>query len=286
MKTQSAGLEELESQKLCQEVLDLINIVAQLRDSKHGCPWDIEQSHLSLIPYAIEEAYEVADAVRNGNSNDLKEELGDLLLQVILHCQIAREQKEFSLKEVIEEVNKKLIRRHPHVFKKRESLNIETVQENWEVIKSSEKPKIKSSHPISDRLRLKIRSQSAFSGALKVSKETAKVGFEWNTFSEVWEKFVEEVEELKDAINQKNKLHTANELGDVLFTLTNIARWKKLDPEECLARTNQKFLDRFSIIERSVNGKISENSLHELQQLWEVAKEELDEKVDGNDTIV
>ncbi len=251
---------------------ELIDIVQKLRDPVQGCPWDLKQTHESLIPYVLEESYEVADAIRNGDNNELCEELGDLLLQVILHAQIAREKNIFSLADIAKGISRKLIRRHPHVFNEIKKLNVDTVNEQWKKIKISEKPLIKTNHPTSDHLRKKVSIQPALAGAMTISKKVAKLGFEWENIEAVWTKLNEELEELKTAIKLNDKVNAQEELGDVFFTLINIARWSELDPEEGLAGSNKRFLDRFSYIESSLKGNLENSSLNKLKSLWKEAK--------------
>ena len=253
----------------------LLQIVSKLRDPKNGCPWDLKQTHTTLIPYLLEEAHEVADAIREDNNNHMIEELGDLLLQIVLHAQIASEENHFNLNDVIEKITEKLIRRHPHVFLNQKLNTPEEVNIQWEKIKLSENPRIHSTSPISDRLREKSKSQPAIAGSMLISKKVAKVGFEWKTVNEVWEKFFEEVNELKQEIQNQNLINAQIEMGDVLFTLVNIARWYKLNPEEGLAKTNKKFLDRFAYIEKKVGDDLNNQSIEELQSIWKESKKHL-----------
>ncbi|HJL69134.1 MAG TPA: MazG family protein, partial [Prochlorococcaceae cyanobacterium Gl_MAG_24] len=166
-------------QATSEAITELINVVAQLRDPEGGCPWDLEQSHTSLIPCVLEEAHEVADAIRHGDDNHLNEELGDLLLQVVIHAQIANEDGRFNLEDIARGISRKLIRRHPHVFADEIAVDSEAVRENWESIKVAEQANAPSNSPISDRLRRKIRGQTALTGAMVISKKTAAIGFEW-----------------------------------------------------------------------------------------------------------
>ncbi len=261
---------------LFEAISKLLKVIAKLRDPINGCPWDIKQNHESLIPFVIEEAHEVADAIRFGDKDNLIEELGDLLLQVLLHAQIASEAKTFYLKDIVEKLTKKLIRRHPHVFNNEIANTMEDVNKIWEAAKAKENKRKSTVNTLSKRLKLKTRSQSVLTGAMNISKKTASAGFEWNSVNEVWDKFDEEVQEFKEALNNKSKIHAQEELGDVIFTLTNIARWYSINPEEGLASTNKKFLERFSYIEESLNGELSNRSLKELKYLWEKAKKEID----------
>ena len=253
-------------------IAELVQIVAELRNPVSGCPWDIEQTHVSLIPYAIEEAHEVANAIRLEDDTNLCEELGDLLLQVVLHAQLASDRNSFCLTDVIQGISKKLIRRHPHVFDTSKTFSKEEIKKNWEAIKKAEHPELNSKTPFTDRVRKKIRSQPAIAGSMYISQKVASLGFEWSSIKKVWEKVDEEIKELKEALDKKNYCHAEVELGDTLFTLINIARWYKLNPEEGLTEANIKFLNRFSYIESALKGNLDNQSIHTLENLWEEAK--------------
>ena len=252
----------------------LIDVVAQLRDPTTGCPWDLEQTHASLVPYVLEEAHEVADAIRHGDDHHLKEELGDLLLQVVLHAQIAGEEQRFNLHAIADGISDKLIRRHPHVFGNAQASSSDDVRRSWEAIKMNEQAEILSgsTSPLSDRLRAKVRGLPALAGAMTISKKAAKAGFEWDDMDGVWEKVHEELDELKEAVASGNRGHAQEELGDLLFTLVNVARWCQIEPEEGLAGTNQRFLDRFSRVEAALEGNLQGRSINELETLWQEAK--------------
>ena len=258
---------------------ELINVVARLRDPETGCPWDLEQTHASLVPYVLEEAHEVADAIRHGDDTHLAEELGDLLLQVVLHAQIASEEGRFDLANVAAGISEKLIRRHPHVFAGAEAADSAAVKANWEAIKAAEQPAgqdgTASASPLSDRLAGKVRGQPALAGAMTISIKAAAAGFEWDDMAGVWEKVHEELDELKEAVASGNKAHAQEELGDVLFTLVNVARWCGIDPETGLAGTNRRFLDRFSRVEAALGGDLQGRSIGELESLWQQAKAEI-----------
>ena len=255
----------------------LENLVARLRDPAEGCPWDLEQTHQSLTPYVLEEAHEVADAIRHGDDQHLKEELGDLLLQVVLHARIAEEDNRFDLNAVAAGISDKLVRRHPHVFADAEARDSAAVRISWEAIKAQERAGAKaaavSASPLSDQLASKMRGQPALSGAMTISRKAAKAGFEWEDIAGVWSKVNEELEELKDAICSGDKAHAQEELGDVLFTLVNVARWCEISPEEGLAGTNQRFLDRFSRVEAALDGDLQGQSIEKLEGLWQQAKQ-------------
>ena len=252
----------------------LIDVVAHLRDPDQGCPWDLKQTHASLVPYVLEEAHEVADAIRQGSDAEMKEELGDLLLQVVLHAQIAREQQRFDLDAIADGISDKLIRRHPHVFGDAVASTSDEVRRSWEAIKLQEQAEALagSSSPLSDRLRAKVRGLPALAGAMTISKKAAKAGFEWDDMAGVWEKVHEELDELKEAVASGENGHAQEELGDLLFTLVNVARWCQIEPEEGLSGTNQRFLDRFSRVEAALDGDLQGRSINELEALWKQAK--------------
>jgi len=254
---------------------ELIAVVAQLRDPEGGCPWDLEQTHATLAPYVLEEAHEVADAIRHGDDDHLAEELGDLLLQVVLHAQIASEAGRFNLEQIVRGISTKLVRRHPHVFGGEAA--------SWEAIKAAERAECEgdtpSASPLSDRLAGKVRGQPALAGAMTISKKAAAAGFEWDDIEGVWKKVHEELDELKEAVGEAmasgDKAHAQEELGDVLFTLVNVARWCGLDPEAGLAGTNRRFLDRFSRVEAALGGDLQGRSIRELEGLWQQAKAQI-----------
>lgn len=258
---------------------ELIDVVAQLRNPEGGCPWDLEQTHASLVPYVLEEAHEVADAIRHGDDAHLQEELGDLLLQVVLHARIAEEEGRFDLAQIATGISNKLVRRHPHVFADAEAADSAAVKASWDVIKAAEKAAdpagIPSTSPLSDRLAGKVRGQPALAGAMTISKQAAAAGFEWDDMAGVWEKVHEELDELKQAVASGNKAHAQEELGDVLFTLVNVARWCGIDPETGLAGTNRRFLDRFSRVEAALGGDLQGRSIRELEGLWQQAKAQI-----------
>ena len=247
---------------------ELIAVVARLRNPEGGCPWDLAQTHASLVPYVLEEAHEVADAIRSGDDQHLAEELGDLLLQVVLHAQIASEGGSFDLAQIAAGISAKLVRRHPHVFGGGEPAS-------WEEIKAAERRQAPSTSPLSDRLARKVRGQPALAGAMTISKQAAAAGFEWDDMAGVWAKVHEELDELKEAVASGDRHHAQEELGDVLFTLVNVARWCGIDPEAGLAGTNRRFLDRFSRVETALDGDLMGRSIGELEGLWQQAKAQI-----------
>lgn len=287
------------------EVAALIAVVERLRDPVQGCPWDLEQTHSSLIPYVLEEAHEVADAIRHGDDAHLQEELGDLLLQVLLHAQIASETGRFDLAAIARGLRHKLVRRHPHVFAAAAEANrglagdSAAVRRSWEAIKAEEQelehhrqqeqvaaarsePNTgepftgqPGSAPLSARLARKLRGQPALAGAMTLSRKAAAAGFEWESMAGVWAKVEEELAELREAVASGDRAHAESELGDVIFTLVNVARWCGLDPDEGLAGTNRRFLDRFSRVEAALGGDLSGQSIERLEGLWQQAKAQI-----------
>jgi len=254
---------------------ELIAVVDRLRDPDGGCPWDLEQTHASLIPYVLEEAHELADAIRHGDDRHLQEELGDLLLQVLLHARIAAEAGRFDLEAVARGLGAKLVRRHPHVFGDAEAADSAAVRVHWERIKEQERAAQvagASASPLSDRLAGKVRGQPSLAGAMAISRKAAAAGFEWDDLAGVWGKVHEELDELMEAVASGDRAHAQEELGDVLFTLVNVARWCDLDPEEGLAGTNRRFLERFGRVEAALGGDLTGRSLAELEALWRQAK--------------
>jgi XTP/dITP diphosphohydrolase len=266
---------------------ELIAVVARLRDPHGGCPWDLEQTHASLVPYVLEEAHEVADAIRHGDDAHLAEELGDLLLQVLLHAQIASEQGRFDLSQIASGISAKLVRRHPHVFADAQAADSAAVKASWEAIKQAElaernASQAPSASPLSDRLASKVRGQAALAGAMTISKKAAAAGFEWDDMAGVWAKVHEELDELKEAVASGNRAHAQEELGDVLFTLVNVARWCGIDPEAGLAGTNRRFLDRFARVEAALGGDLTGRSISELEGHWRTAKAQIRAEAGGN----
>ncbi|MFN7201337.1 MAG: nucleoside triphosphate pyrophosphohydrolase [Aphanizomenon sp.] len=260
---------------------ELINVVAKLRFlrsaslSTEGCPWDLAQTPSSLTPYVIEEAYEVVDAIQTGDKQAIAEQLGDLLLQVVLQAQIASEAGDFSLQEVTEGIAKKLIRRHLHVFADVNAVSMEEVQKNWETIKAAEKGETLEEQKLSDKLNRYRRSLPPLNAAMKISEKAAKVGFEWNNVEEVWGKFHEELGEFQQALAEETKERQESELGDLLFAIIQVARWHKLDPSAGLQGTSQRFIQRLQKIETMIERPLTDYSLEELDALWQQAKAQL-----------
>ncbi|MFB2922707.1 MULTISPECIES: nucleoside triphosphate pyrophosphohydrolase [Aerosakkonema] len=254
----------------------LIDVVAKLRSPDGGCPWDLAQTPQSLIPYVIEEAYEVVDAIRGGDKDAIAEELGDLLLQVVLQAQIASDCGQFSLTEVAEGITEKLIRRHPHVFGDVQVGSAEEVRQNWEEIKAAEKGEATDAPQLlSAKLSRYGRTLPPLMAGMKISQKAAAAGFEWPNIEGVWDKFNEELAEFKHAVGHEDKGRQEEELGDLLFVIINLARWYDLDPSAALQGTNERFIQRIIKMEAAADRPLSDYTLDELEQLWQQAKAKL-----------
>ena len=257
----------------------LISNIKALKDKTWGCPWQKIQSHVSLIPFLYEESNEFIDAIYEKNADNMCEELGDLLLQVMLHAEIGYEEKEFTLNDVIKNLNKKIINRHPYIFSKKEKVSLKKSQHIWENIKNLEKgePDMKSS--ISRNLNLKIRNLPPTVGTGKITNIVKEHGFKWESTDEIFKKLEEEIDELKEAIKSKNDSEIKNEFGDIYFTLLNLSNFLKINPESALQKTNMKFLDRFSIVEEHAGDNIKKQTPKDFQRLWQIAKQKLAGKI-------
>ena len=253
-------------------------IIAALR-APDGCPWDREQTHVSLKRYLIEEAHELLEAIDKNDDEGVIEELGDVLLQVFLHAQIGEDDGYFTMEDVLQSIGEKMIRRHPHVFGEEDVANSEEVLTNWQAIKQEEKPQTES------LLDGQERHTSSLLTSFNYQKEAAKVGFDWSSVSGAIEKFDEEWDEFQHEIISGTHKSQLDELGDVLFTLTNIARFLKISPEEAMIHANQKFKSRFSYIERCVKENersFNEHTGDELEEYWKLAKQKEEEIEDEN----
>jgi XTP/dITP diphosphohydrolase len=251
----------------------LIDVVAKLRNPDGGCPWDLAQTPESLTPYIVEEAYEAVHAIRSGDRAAIVSELGDLLLQVVLQSQLASEAGQFTIADVAQSISEKLIRRHPHVFGDVQVTGVEEVRANWEEIKAIEKGK--TTELLSDKLSSYTEKLPPLTAAMKISNRAAAIGFEWESIDGVWEKFEEELGELKEALATPDLAHQETELGDLLFTVVNLARWCKLDPERGLSGTNQRFIDRIQQMEQYTDRPLTDYTIVELESLWQQAKQRL-----------
>lgn len=244
---------------------ELIAVIAKLR-APDGCQWDREQTHSSLRPNMIEEAYEAVDAIDDNDMLHLKEELGDVLLQVVLHAQIASEEGAFTIEDVAKGIKDKLIHRHPHVFGDTKVNSTKDILDNWDKLKAEEKKHRKSAM---DGIS---KAQSALMSAQKISKKAVKTGFEWPDEESLYDCIYSEFEEFKDAKKEGNREHMEEEFGDILFAVVNLARWNKIDAEQALLKSNKKFMTRFRKMEELATKPLTEYSFEEFDELWRKAK--------------
>lgn len=254
-----------------EEFAKLVETVATLRGPE-GCPWDKEQTHNSLKKYAIEETYEVVEAIDSGDPDKLEDELGDMLLQVLLHAEIAREDGWFDVSNVCRRIREKLVRRHPHVFADTEVSGVADVLYNWEQIKSAE-PGYEERKSVIDGVP---GSLPALMRAAKISKKAAKTGFDWPDIPSIIDKIKEEVAELEEAIENNEREEIKEEIGDLLFAVVNLARRAEIDPEEALRHMLKKFARRFHLIEeraRESGRDINDMTLEEMESVWNEAKQ-------------
>ena len=256
------------------DVERLLEIMARLRDPENGCPWDREQTHATILPYTVEEVYEMAEAIQAGNTAALKEELGDLLFQIVFYCQMSRESGDYEFADIVNNLNQKMLRRHPHVFADETIATAVEQSLNWEQIKDEERKVagIESDHlldGISKALPALIR-------AMKLQKKAATVGFDWDSPGPVLDKIEEELSEIREEVNEnidKHKLQ--DEIGDILFAVVNFARHYGIDAETALMKANRKFKQRFDYIESSLKEQgrtLDEADLDEMETLWKEAK--------------
>ncbi len=248
---------------------ELVDIMKRLRRPKDGCPWDLKQTHASIRPYLIEETYEVAEAIDNNDMASLKEELGDLLLQIVFHSQMADEAEAFSVKDVIGHINEKMIRRHPHIFGDVQADDAATVLKNWEEIKKQEKEARTS---ILEGIPVHL---PALLRARRLQERAQSVGFDWENIDPAMDKLREEVDEFAHVCANGTPAEIEDELGDMFFALVNIARFVEQDPEKALNMTNKKFMTRFQCIEKKMDEqgkKLSDATLAEMDVFWEEAK--------------
>jgi ATP diphosphatase len=265
------------------DISRLLEIMATLRTPGSGCPWDLEQNFATIAPYTIEEAYEVADAIARGDLDDLRDELGDLLLQVVYHARMAEEQDAFSFGDVVEAITRKMIRRHPHVFADQDGkLTPVGVKSAWDRIKAEEKAERAARRPEGNASPKSLLSgikagQPALTRAMELQRKASSVGFDWNDPRAVLHKIREEADEIEAALDRGDAQELAQETGDLLFALVNLARHVGADPDSALRGTNAKFERRFGYIERALaaQGRSLENAtLAEMDALWNAAKTE------------
>ncbi|UNF47661.1 nucleoside triphosphate pyrophosphohydrolase [Bartonella krasnovii] len=262
-------------------IKDLTAIITALRNPDNGCLWHKKQTSKSLIPYLLEEVYEVIDAIERNNQKDLCEELGDLLLQVVYHATIAQEEGSFTFEDVVYAITEKMIRRHPHVFGNAEQKKRGFIKEEWEYIKKEERAeqkKLSKEKNNNSSILAKVKPiQPADQEAFALQEEAARVGFDWQESDKVFAKIEEELEELKEAIKNKKKLEIEAEFGDLYFVLLNLARHLAIDTQKALKKTNTKFRNRFAYIEKKLSTQsktLTDTSLKEMEALWKEAKKE------------
>ena len=271
--------------KPSRDIARLIEIMAALRTPGSGCPWDLEQTFATIAPYTIEEAYEVADAIGRGDLDDLKDELGDLLLQVVFHARMAEEQAAFAFGDVVQAITEKLIRRHPHVFGDKGGMSTGEVNVQWDAIKAEEKAARAKAGRSPALVKSSLGRDGALSGvspglpalarALKLQQKASKVGFDWNDPKAVIAKIREETDEIEAELDADDRAHVLGEVGDLLFVVVNLARHLDVDPETALRTTNLKVERRFAAIEEglaAVGKTPADATLAEMDALWDAAK--------------
>lgn len=254
----------------------LLAIMARLRDPERGCPWDLAQDFVSIAPYTIEEAYEVADAIERGDLGALAEELGDLLLQVVYHAQMAKEQGLFDFDEVAQRIADKMVRRHPHVFGEERVDSAATQRERWEAMKAAERAAYGQGQDASALAGIPL-GLPALTRAVKLQQRAARIGFDWPAATEILGKLEEEIAELRAAMTAGVRPPLAEEIGDLLFTVANLARRLDVDPEQALRAANAKFERRFRAMEAraaAAGQHLGELDLDRLEALWAEAKRE------------
>ena len=257
----------MKKDKAAEQFIKLLDIVERLR-GPDGCPWDKEQSHESLLPYFLEEAYEVIESIDEKNWDNLKEELGDVMLHLALQCQISKEEGRFSIVDSLENVNNKLIHRHPHVFGDKKADVSSEAKKNWEDIKHKEKKR-------ESRLDGVPPALPALTRANRLQQKASYAGFDWDDINKVWGKLYEEIDELKEAHDCNDQTNMEEEIGDVLFSVVNLARHMKLDSEDMLRKANSKFVNRFKAIEKELitrGQEFSTATLGEMDEIWNKIK--------------
>jgi ATP diphosphatase len=265
------------------DISRLIEIMSALRNPERGCPWDIVQTFETIKPYTIEEAYEVSDAIERKDMDDLCEELGDLLLQVVFHARMAEEAGEFAFGDVVEAITTKMIRRHPHIFARSDADTPDAVKKQWDEIKQAEKrerTERRARRGVTEDFNAGFlgsvqRSFPALTEALKLQERAAKVGFDWSAAEPILDKIEEEIGELRVALKEGDQGKVSDELGDLIFAIVNIGRHVKADPEEALRGTNTKFRRRFNHIEQTLEAEgntLEAATLERMEEIWEAAK--------------
>lgn len=263
--------EKLKELNKLESISKIRKVIQILRDPIDGCPWDLKQDYNSLAPYSIEEAYELVDAIENNDIEEIKSELGDLLLQVILISQVANDKGDFNFDDVANEISKKIIRRHPQIFDKNYNEN-DLPHESWEKIKKLEKNKSTNTQNTLDQVEKNIPTLLR---SLKIQKKAASLNFDWENETQVLNKIDEEIHELKDALKVNNKKMIEEELGDLFFTVINLSRRLNLDPEQTIRKANKKFITRFNEMENFIeDNKLKWHNLkrHDFKNLWNKIK--------------
>ena len=254
----------------------LVDLMARLRDPETGCPWDLEQDFKTIAPYTLEEAYEVLDAIEAGDMGELRDELGDLLLQVVFHSQIANEAGHFDIHDVATAINDKMVRRHPHVFGNAEARSSEMQKGAWEAQKAQERAgKLKNTEGQPSALDGVASALPALLRSEKLQKRAARTGFDWTNPEDIFEKLTEETQEVRDAMHEGDAAHIEEEIGDLLFVAANLARRVNVDPEEALRRANAKFTRRFHAMEsiaRAEGTPFETLNLEQQEALWQAVK--------------
>ncbi|RYV01938.1 nucleoside triphosphate pyrophosphohydrolase [Shewanella sp. OPT22] len=256
---------------MTEKIEQLLSVMSQLRNPKSGCPWDIKQTYASIVPFTLEEAYEVADTIERESWDELPDELGDLLFQVVFYCQIAKEEGRFEFDDVVQRIHDKLIRRHPHVFEDAKLQGSE--QANWEKLKFAER-KQKSQDSVLDDIPIAL---PALSRAHKIQKRAASIGFDWDNINDVSAKVTEELQEVMEEVEQPSvdKERLKDELGDLFFSVVNLARHLEVEPEEAVRQANHKFETRFRQVELAVkqdNKVMSDLNIEQLDSYWDSVK--------------
>lgn len=251
---------------------DLLKIIEQLR-GENGCAWDKEQTHESLTPHLLEESYELVDAIKNKDVGNMKEELGDVLLQVLMHAQIAKEEQTFTMEDVVDSIANKLVYRHPHVFgdEKTEGYSANQVTQRWEELKTKEK----NQQSVTEEMLQIAKALPSLTRAYKVQKKAAKVGFMWDDYEPVIDKILEELEEVKIEIKSRDLVKLEEEIGDMLFSIVGLTYFFEINPDFALTKSTEKFINRFRYIENAAfadKKQLSQMTLHEMDQLWDECK--------------
>lgn len=258
------------------QVERLLSIMARLRDPENGCPWDKQQSFETIVPFTIEEAYEVADAIEHGSMQDIQDELGDLLFQVVFYAQLGKEQQAFDFEGIAQTICDKLIRRHPHVFAEQKQTSVEQVSLTWDALKQQERVQ-KGIHPQASILDNIPIGMSPLMRAQKIQKECAKVGFDWPDVAPVVDKVEEEIAEVMEEVKQdpQDQQRIEEEMGDLLFAVVNLSRHLKVNPETALRKANRKFAGRFAKVEQHFAAQktdLSDATLSQMEAIWQKVK--------------